>query len=112
MLPSPRHLGDRSMRVSRFPALCLLGLLLLAAGGCAAGMHLYVNPQADPGSYTKIALVPFGNLTSERFAPERVARALESALLETDRYSIMGIGEFYPFVQKSGIDLNQLAADP
>jgi hypothetical protein len=100
------------MRRPRFPLLCLLGLLLLAAGGCATGLKLYVNPQADPGAYTKIGLIPFGNLTSERFAPERVARALESALLATDRYSIMGVGEFFPLLQRGGVDANRLAADP
>lgn len=99
------------MRVTR----CLgawLGLSVLILTGCAAGLKLYVNPLADPGAYSKIAIVPFGNLTSERYAPERVARAFESALLATDRYSIMGVGEFYPLLQRSGIELSQLTANP
>lgn len=100
------------MRVPRILTVCLWVLLATSLGGCAAGHRLYVNPQADPGSYTRIAMVPFGNLTGERFAPERVARALESALLATDRYSIMGIGEFYPVLQGNGIDVNALSANP
>jgi hypothetical protein len=100
------------MRSCRIPLLCLVGLLGAVAGGCATGLRLYVNPQADPGAYTKIALMPFGNLTAERFAPERVSRALESALLASDRYSIMGAAEFFPLVQKGGVDPNRLAADP
>lgn len=100
------------MRASRIVVGCVLGLLGVAAGGCATGLHLYVNPQADPAAYTKIALMPFGNLTSERFAPERVSRALETALLSTDRYSILGVAEFYPLLQRGGVDPGRLTADP
>jgi hypothetical protein len=100
------------MRCSRILMACLLAVCGLLPIGCATGNRLYVNPQADPGAYTKIALMPFGNLTADRFAPERVSRALESALLTTERYSIMGAGEFYPLLQKGGVDPNRLAADP
>ena len=100
------------MRARRIWAVSLLGLLGVIAGGCAGGLRLYVNPQAEPAAYTKIALLPFGNLTTERFAPERVSRALESALLATDRYSIMGVGEFFPILQRGGVDPGNLAADP
>lgn len=100
------------MRVPRFPGWCALVLAIFAAGGCATGLRTYVNPQADPGAYTKIAFMPFGNLSPERFAPERIARAFESALLATDRYSIMSAAEFFPRLGPGGVDPNKLAADP
>src|SRR5690349_3423676 len=87
-----------------------VGLLLVTVSGCAAGLRLYINPQADPGAYTKIAFMPFGNLSPERFAPERISRAFESAMLTTDRYAIMSAAEFYPLLGKGGVDPNQLDA--
>ncbi len=100
------------MRMPQVMGLWALVLLAVVAGGCAIRARLYVNPQADPGAYSKIAFMPFGNLSPERFGPERVARAFESALLATNRYSIMSATEFYPLLGRGGVDPNKLAADP
>lgn len=67
----------------------------LALAGCAAGTKLYVNPQADLSAYTKVALMPFGNLTSDRFASERVSRALMTELIGTGHYQLVEPAEFW-----------------
>jgi hypothetical protein len=73
----------------------LLALALLAAGGCGGGGRLYVNPQADLTVYQKVAMLPFTNLTSDRFAGERVSRALMTELISASHYRLIEPAEFW-----------------
>ena len=77
-------------------------LFLLAGAGCASGPHLYVNTQADLTFYKKIAVIPFRNLTSERFAGERVTRAFTTELVMTEHYEIVDQNEFAAILDKIG----------
>lgn len=76
--------------------------LLAAAPGCASGPRLYVNSQADLSFYKKIAVIPFRNLTSERFAGERVTRAFLTELVMTEHYEIVDQNEFAAVLDKIG----------
>jgi TolB-like protein len=78
----------------------LLAVTLLA--GCAAGPRLYVNTQADLTYYKKIAVLPFRNLTNERFAGERVTRAFLTELVMTEHYEIVDQNEFAAVLDKIG----------
>lgn len=100
------------MRLPRLLAICSSCFVAFVIAGCATGLKLYVNHQADPGAYTKIAFLPFGNLTGDPFAPDRVARAFESALITTDRYSIVSAAQFAPQLAAGGVDPARIAADP
>ena len=75
---------------------------LLFAAGCASGPRLYVNSQADLTFYKKIAVVPFRNLTNERFAGERVTRAFLTELVMTEHYEIVDQNEFAAVLDKIG----------
>lgn len=75
---------------------------LVAAAGCASGPRLYVNTQADLTYYKKIAVLPFRNLTSERFAGERVTRAFLTELVMTEHYEIVDQNEFAAILDKVG----------
>lgn len=75
---------------------------LLVAAGCASGPRLYVNSQADLTFYKKIAVVPFRNLTNERFAGERVTRAFLTELVMTEHYEIVDQNEFAAVLDKIG----------
>jgi len=77
-------------------------VLLIAAAGCASGPRLYVNSQADLTYYKKIAVIPFRNLTSERFAGERVTRAFLTELVMTEHYQIVDQNEFAAVLDKIG----------
>ncbi|HET9951361.1 MAG TPA: hypothetical protein VFS09_06140 [Candidatus Eisenbacteria bacterium] len=77
-------------------------ILLLAAAGCASGPQLYVNTEADLTFYKKIAVIPFRNLTSERFAGERVTRAFVTQLVMTEHYEIVDQNEFAAVLDKIG----------
>ena len=76
--------------------------LLAAATGCASGPRLYVNSQADLSFYKKIAVIPFRNLTNERFAGERVTRAFLTELVMTEHYEIVDQNEFAAVLDKIG----------
>jgi len=76
----------------------VLPAALLAAaawlGGCAAPGRLYVNPEADMAYYDRIAVLPFDNLSGDRFAGARVTRAFVTELVISGRYQIVEPEEF------------------
>lgn len=75
---------------------------LLLASGCASGPRLYVNSEADLAYYKKIAVLPFSNLSNERFAGERVMRGFLTELTMAERYQIVDPGEFLGVLDKMG----------
>jgi hypothetical protein len=52
-----------------------------ALGGCAAPARLYVNPDADVSFYKKVAVIPLQNMTGDRYAGDRVTRAMMTELM-------------------------------
>jgi PBP1b-binding outer membrane lipoprotein LpoB len=93
------------MRTRINQAAGFLGLLFLLSG-CASGMRVYVNPEADMTFYEKIAIVPFSNLTTERFAAHRVGRAFTTELLISDHFKIIEEGEFNAALDRIGGEAN------
>lgn len=77
-------------------------ILLMSALSCASGTRVYVNPDADMAFYTKIAVVPFTNISGDGFAGQRVTRAFITALILTNRYQIVQPEEFRAALLKSG----------
>ena len=75
------------LSVGLFPAL----LIFLA---CAGGPRSYLNPEADMSFYEKIGVVPFINLTSDRFAGEKVTSTFVTELLITEKFEVIERGEF------------------
>jgi hypothetical protein len=68
--------------------------LALALAGCAAPGRLYVNPDADMTYYGRIAVLPFDNLSNDRFAAARVTRAFVTELVISERYDVVEPEEF------------------
>lgn len=67
-----------------------LGIALAALVGCAgAPPRLYVNPQADMAFYRKVVVLPFGNLSQQVLAGERVTRAFITELIIADRFRVV-----------------------
>jgi TolB-like protein len=87
---------------SKYPAFGVALAAVLLAAGCASGPRLYVNSQADLTYYKKIAVLPFRNLTNERFAGERVTRAFMTELVMTEHYDIVDQNEFAAVLDKIG----------
>src|SRR5512140_1361713 len=81
----------------------LVALLILAGtSGCGSSMRLYVNPDADMSYYTRIAVAPFTNFTSERFAAQRVGRAFLTELMIARRFNVVSEGDYSSALNKNG----------
>lgn len=78
-----------SMHVMRWGGRLAAVALAAALGGCASGPRLFVNPEADMTYYTKVVVLPFANLSPERFASARVTRAFMTELIIADHFQIV-----------------------
>jgi TolB-like protein len=63
-------------------------------GACAGGPRTYLNPEADMSFYQKVGVVPFINLTADRFAGENVTITFVTELLITEKFEVIERGEF------------------
>jgi TolB-like protein len=85
----------RTLPSSRGPVWVIALALAVGACGCAStGPRYFVNPQADMSLYKKVAIMPFGNLSTSGLAGERVTRAFITELVITDRYRVVEPAEF------------------
>jgi len=75
----------------------LAGMILL---GCAAGPRIYLNPEADMSFYQKVGVVPFINLTRDRFAGEKMTNTFMTELLITKKFDVVERGEFEHIVRQ------------
>jgi TolB-like protein len=62
--------------------------------GCAGGPRIYLNPEADMAFYQKVGVVPFINLTNDRFAAEKMTNTFTTELLITEKFDVIERGEF------------------
>lgn len=76
--------------------------MALLAGGCA-GPRAFVNPQADMTLYRQVAFLPFNNLSAERFASDRVARALMTEMIIADRFRIVEAAQTVQVFEDLGV---------
>jgi len=75
--------------------------LLVAGCSTGGGMRLFVNPKADMSFYKQVAVVPFGNLTPEHFAGERVGRAFVTELVIANRFHLVEDGQFRKALERA-----------
>ncbi len=92
------------MSTKRLSAACVawLGLALLSVS-CAPAIRVYVNPEADPAFYRKIAVMPFADMSSTSMAGARVTRAFVTELIMTDRFEIVQPEDFTSTIHRMGI---------
>lgn len=86
----------------RFVASALAVATLVAGCGTGSGLRLFVHSEADMAFYTKVAVVPFANLSPERFAGERVGRAFYTELVISERFQLVEDGEFRRAIERAG----------
>lgn len=70
--------------------LVLTGLL---AGGCA-GPRTFINPDTDWNFYQKLGVLPFVNLTSDRYAANKVQSAFITEMFISGKFQVEEPGEF------------------
>ncbi len=68
-------------------------MLLLLVGGCAKPEVRYHDPLMDFGAIQSVAVMPFGNLTREQAAAERVRDVFMTMLLATEAIYVIPPGE-------------------
>ena len=69
------------------------GVAALAACVSPPVSSLYLHPNADFAIYQRVAVLPLENLTSERFAADRIREILMVELSAQDLFDVVEIGE-------------------
>jgi curli biogenesis system outer membrane secretion channel CsgG len=90
-----------SAKISAIPRRAARRALLLAAlaasllGACAtpSPVSVYFHPNADLSAFQRVAVMPLENLTSDRFAAERVREILTVELASMGAFQIVEAGE-------------------
>lgn len=78
-----------------FPSAALLFLSLAAASCASTKMEpaVYMHPNADLSVYERVAVLPLENLTTERFAADRVRELLVVELSSKALFEVVESGE-------------------
>ncbi|VAW35673.1 hypothetical protein MNBD_DELTA02-1157 [hydrothermal vent metagenome] len=84
---------SRSARLRRDCVKLILILLLLTMAGCGGKVVRYINPEANFSYIRKVAVLPFNNLSNDRYAGEKVRAALTVDLLSRMTFDVMEQGE-------------------
>ncbi|MFO0982313.1 MAG: CsgG/HfaB family protein, partial [Planctomycetota bacterium] len=85
-------------RIALVPAICLT---LLA---CASAPSIYVHPNTDLSMVHRVAVLPMDNLTTDRFAAERVRQVLVIELLAQGAFDVVEVGEVNRVLRARNID--------
>jgi TolB-like protein len=70
-----------------------LVLGMLAACASESRMSVYRHPNADLGAFKRVAVLPLDNLTTDRFASERVREVLVVELSSMETFQVVESGE-------------------
>lgn len=96
----------------------MLPLLFLGAtalGACTTTEQagsLYVHPSADWSTYTRLAVLPLDNLTTERFASERVREVLNVEINAQGLFEAVDLGEVNRVMRTQGIvNVNEIGPE-
>ncbi|WP_224981140.1 GNA1162 family protein [Geomonas agri] len=71
----------------------LAGLLMMVLGGCATTGDTFRDATMDFGSIKTVAVMPFGNLTRDQLASERVRDVFTTSLMATGAIYSLPVGE-------------------
>jgi TolB-like protein len=68
-------------------------LLIISVVGCKGAVIRYINPEANFSYIKKVAILPFNNMSNDRFAGERVRNTLTVELMSRGVFDVMERGE-------------------
>jgi TolB-like protein len=71
----------------------LVIFFLLLVVGCSGSVIRYINPEANFSYIKKVAVLPFNNMSGDRYAAERVRNTLAVDLLSRGVFDVMERGE-------------------
>lgn len=79
-----------------------LGLMFMM--GCRSGPTVYIHPNADFSLIKKVAVLPFDNLTQDRFAADKVQKILTTELLSIGAFEVVEPGQVLKGLRDQGIE--------
>lgn len=91
------------MSMGRYLKMTVTGFAIaVICSGCGrvGQTRSYLNPETDFSFYSRIALLPLKNLTSEALAGEKMTEALLTELLIGGKLDVMDIGQFNAVVSQ------------
>jgi TolB-like protein len=71
--------------------------------GCRSTTTKYQHPNADFGAITKVAVLPFENLTGERAAPDKVQKIFYLELLSLEVFEVAEPGQVMKTLRAAGV---------
>jgi TolB-like protein len=71
----------------------LVLLLILSVAGCKGSVIRYINPEANFSFIKKVAILPFNNMSNDKFAGERVRNTLTVDLMSRGVFEVTERGE-------------------
>src|SRR3989304_4538344 len=71
----------------------ILVAIVLIVTGCAEGVVRYINPTANFSYIKKIAVLPFNNLSDDRYAGEKIRNTLIVDLMSRGVFEVVEQGE-------------------
>ncbi len=84
------------MKLSLCAALVLVPLAMASCASTKIEPAVYMHPNADLSVYERVAVLPFENLTTERFAADRVRELLVVELSSKGLFEVVESGEGQP----------------
>lgn len=81
----------------------LAAALLVALAACASARHRYADPNMDFGSVRTVVVMPFGNLSRDNLAGDRVREVFANALLASGAVYVLPQGEVARAIGRVGI---------
>jgi len=93
------------MRQLRNAVLFLLATAILSACRSTNQQTSYVHKNADLGAITKVAVLPFDNLSQERSAADKVQKIFYLELLSLDVFEVTEPGQVTKVLRSSGTDV-------
>ncbi len=81
-------------------------LLLVFLFGCGATSRVFVHPNTDMGYIKRVAVIPFENLTNEKYVGEKVSQVFLSEMLIAKDFDIVEPGEVSKALQVAQVNGN------
>lgn len=84
-------------------AVSIMMFVLFITGCSGVKSKVYVNPNTNFGFIKRVAVLPFENLTSDRFADKKVRDVFVTSLLSTEVIDVPELGEVLKALESQGI---------
>ena len=79
---------NKSVKIRR-----IVLFFLIFVGGCGGSVTRYVNPTANFSYIRKVAVLPFNNLSDDKYAGERIRNSLIVDLMSRGAFDVVEQGE-------------------